>query len=125
MAKRSSGNRPGGGPGSRVVVEPRVYYPGKSTVVSPAGVSQIGSSLGDKATNRSKLLPNAVEPVRKGEAVHPVPMGNAVSAATVCGPGGSRQVMASGTQQQYGQPEGRPAPQGRDILRDFGPDFKR
>ena len=45
MAK--NGNRPGGGMGSRATAKTTVYHTGMpSTRISPKGVSQIGSSMG-------------------------------------------------------------------------------
>jgi hypothetical protein len=42
--------------------------------------------------------------------------GNEIAANTVCKPGGSREVMSSGSQGQHGQVAGNRAPQGRGIL---------
>jgi len=60
------------------------------------GVSQIGSAMGEHATETGKVLRKSVE---RMHGVSPVnasqKLGNQVSAETVCGPGGSRTVMRS------------------------------
>ena len=90
--------------------------------INPRGVSQIGSSMGNHSMDSGgKKLDKSVEPVRSA-AMPGVKLGNEVSASTVCGPGGSRSVSRSGSQGQQGPVAGKVAPQGRDILNDFGPD---
>ena len=86
-------------------------------------MSQIGQNIGNKAMNDPKRLTKSVEPVR-GAAMPGVKLGNEVAASTVCGPGGSRTVMRSGSQAQTGPVAGSPRPGGGDILSQFGPDSK-
>jgi hypothetical protein len=115
----------GGGSRSKKVVQKPVIVGKRAEAINERGVSQIGSSMSNKTTEGTKKL-NPVEPVRG--AVRPegspggVKLGNVLAASAVCGPGGSREVSKSGTQQQWGGVAGSPKPGGRDILREFGPD---
>jgi hypothetical protein len=72
----------GGGPGSRAMHAPTTYFTGRpSTRISPKGVSQIGSSMGNKAMdNGGKVLRGAVEPVKLGAmgGMGSVPLGSEV-----------------------------------------------
>jgi hypothetical protein len=102
----TGGRRPGGGIGSRVNVEKPVRVGNRAEAINERGVSQIGQSMGNKATDHTKRLAS-IEPVR-GQQRRPTqpsgfPLGNEVAAKTVCGPGGSREVMRSGTQGQKGR----------------------
>jgi hypothetical protein len=102
----SSGNVKGGGYGSKVHKEIG-YRQGQPAAMrySPKGVSQIGSSIGDHATERGKALPNGIEPVRAGlfpkGSVGGQTLGNARAVGTVKGPGGSREVQKAGSQCNY------------------------
>jgi hypothetical protein len=122
--QRTSGNIRGGGLGSRVVKEVGVRNGTPARGISPGAVSQLGEAIGNHATQSGNRLPYKGESylVGKNPAGGNQPLGNAVAAATKCGPGGSRQVMARGSQSTYGSPAGKPKPQGADILREFGPD---
>ena len=127
MAKRSNQLSKGGaagGPGSRSLSNVNTYFGGRpSERVSPAGVSQMGSSIGNKATDSGgKILRGGVEPVRGG-AMPNHPMGNTLAEQTVCGPGGSRSVSKSGSQHGLAS---TPAPIGptKDTLAEFGADFQ-
>jgi hypothetical protein len=40
------------------------------------------------------------------------------------GVGGGRTIYGTGTQSQHGQVAGKPSPQGREILREYGRDYK-
>jgi hypothetical protein len=81
------------------------------------GVSQIGSAIGNHATNRSNTGYKG-DPVRG--AFRPpgtpgsVPLGNKLATNVGAGgPGKGRDVMASGSQSTYGQPApGNPPPAG-------------
>jgi hypothetical protein len=123
MAK---GHKPAGGIRSRNVTERPVKYgqPAKEKLVR--GVSQIGSSLGDHATERAAKLTKAIEPVRGGPltgAIN-VKLGNEVARNVGGGgPGTGRVTMRSGSQQQWGAaaPGNAPA-KNTDILNQFGPD---
>jgi hypothetical protein len=56
----------------------------------------------------------------------PTPFGNEIAARTVCGPGGSREVLRSGGQGTHGATNrGSPQPQQGDILNQYGPDYRR
>jgi hypothetical protein len=122
--KPTSG-RGGGGIGSKATAKVTIYnagYPAKQ--INPRGVSQIGSSIGNHVTERGRTLTRGVEPVRGGSLgpLGSVPLGNQVSVATQCGPGGSREVMRSGSQGVQGPVAGKaPAPTA-DILSEYGPD---
>jgi hypothetical protein len=124
---RSSGKGSGGGLGSKNVVRPNVRTGTAARAQNPRGVSQIGQNLGNHSTdNGGKKLTKSVEPVRGAAmpGVGAVKLGNQVAAETVCGPGGSRTVMRSGSQAQTGPVAGSPRPGGGDILSQFGPDSK-
>jgi hypothetical protein len=59
-------NVKGGGIGSRVVKEVG-YRTGKpATRISPGGASQIGESVGNKATDSNRMLRKSADPVREG-----------------------------------------------------------
>ena len=118
MAK---GNRSGGGITGCNVVSPPYRTGGPGRVQNVKGVSQVGQALGNHATDGTRIM-KGVAVTTVGAPIGGTKLGNAVAASTVCGPGGSRSVMATGSQQQHGMPEGRAAPQGRDILSDFGPE---
>lgn len=81
--------------------------------------------MGNHSTDSGKNLRGAVEPMYGGSFGGPgsTKLGNEVATATVCGVGGSRTLYGqAGTQSQHGPVAGKPAPQGKDILREFGPD---
>jgi hypothetical protein len=64
MAKaKSGGHRPAGGIGSNKSVEKPVKTGQRARAVSPRGVSQIGSSIGNHSTDRAGKLTKGVEPV--------------------------------------------------------------
>lgn len=117
------GNRPAGGIGSRVVTKQPVRTGAAAREMDPRGVSQIGSSMGNHSMDNSKKLTKSVEPVR-GAPMSSVALGNQTALSAGQGPGSGRTVSRSGSQAQHGAPEGRPAPQGRDILSEFGPESK-
>ena len=104
------GYRPGGGPKSRQVVEKPVRTGPGAKAVNVKWPAQVGISRGNRVQGSAEggdaghTLPLSgirAEPY-KGASFNPVPQGNAVAAATVCGPGGSREVFKTGTQQTYG-----------------------
>jgi hypothetical protein len=124
-ASKPSGGRGGGGIGSRATTKTTIYnagYPAER--INPRGVSQIGSNIGNHSTERSKILTGGVEPVRGRDLVRPgqPKLGNELAVSSVCGPGGSREVMRSGSQGQTGPAAGSPKPQGADILSEYGSD---
>lgn len=124
MAKNSNSGtrRVGGGPGSRINKSVPVRTGAPASGVRPGAVSQMGESLGNKAMGVSGKLRGAAEkysgpaPTNAGQR-----LGNEVAASTVCGVGGSRTVMRSGSQQGTAATP-RPMNGGRDILSEYGPD---
>ena len=111
MANRTI--RSGGGLTSNKLVRPPVKTGAPSSnKVSPGGVDQLGQKM---------AVRTAFEPLYVGKGAQ-IPLGNAVAASTVCGPGGSRTIMRAGSQAQHGAPVRSDRPQGRDILGAFGPD---
>jgi hypothetical protein len=118
---RKSGTGSGGGYGSRTVkhvTAPKVE-PRSKRVREPA-VAQIGGNYGDHTTNTGETgwRPG---PLYGGKGYNN-PVGPTNMA--LAGPGAGRDIHKSGSQQQYGS--GGPAkPSGRDILGDFGPDYRK
>jgi hypothetical protein len=118
------GNKKGGGIGSKATNAPTTYFTGQpSTKVSPRGVSQIGSSMGNHAMNDAgKILRGQPEPVRAGAMgkMGNTELGNACALDVgKGGPGTGRVTSQSGSHGLVTNP----APtRGRDILSDFGPD---
>jgi hypothetical protein len=118
---RKSGKGAGGGIGMNKNVSPGVRTGMRAREINPRGVSQIGSSMGNHATDRSKTLRGAVEPVRG--ALKPsgkpggIELGNSV--ALNVGKGGvgtGRNLYGQcGSQQQYGPLSGSTKPQGRSF----------
>jgi hypothetical protein len=117
MAKMS-----GGGLTSNKLVRPGVKAgPANTNVISPRGVSEYGYATPGKMRQGAHSGQNTAQPVKTGTASQ-VPSGNAVAAATVAGPGGSRTVYRAGVQGTHG-PVAGPAPvQGREILSEYGPE---
>ncbi len=115
----------GGGPHSKNVVRKEVRTGSPRQQGHPGGVAQIGAHVGSHATNKGNTGYRG-EPIFKGPA-NSVPLGNEVAAKTVCGPGGSRDIYKTGFQQTHGAVvvAGNPAPKGRDILGEYGPESKR
>jgi hypothetical protein len=112
----------GGGLGSRVVVRPGVRNGASAQGVRPGAVSQFGESVGNHAMGVSGKLKGAAE---KYATATPAggnqKLGNEVAASTVCGVGGSRTVMRSGS--QTGTPvTPRAIGPTKDTLAEFGPD---
>jgi hypothetical protein len=104
MAKQR--NQAGGGPGSRVVQEVGVRNGMPARVMSPRGVSQIGSSMGNHTTGNSGRTRSPIEPVRGANlpAGLSVPLGNALATNVAGGgPGKGRNLWGqSGSQKQWG-----------------------
>jgi hypothetical protein len=78
--------------------------------------------MGNHSTESARILRNPADPLYggRGPAGSGQRLGNEVAATTVCGPGGSRQVLRSSTQGTHGPVAGTPKPQGREILGEFG-----
>jgi hypothetical protein len=131
MAKRSnqlSKGGAGGGLGSKALGKTTQYFTGQpSQRVSPKGVSQFGESIGNHATDSAKVLRGGVEATRIGMmgGMGAVKLGNEVALNVGGGGPGTGRVLLgqSGTNQQYGPAAGKPAPQGKDILNEFGPNI--
>src|SRR6516165_4872055 len=93
-----------------------------SRSANPGGVGQLGNMQGSHVT-RGEESSYRGEPLHSGQSFNPTKYGNEIAANTVCKPGGSRNVYASGSQgMQGGTNSGSPRPQGRDILAQFGPE---
>jgi hypothetical protein len=92
----------GGGSGSRVVREVGVRNGASARIVSPRGVSQIGSSIGNKSTETGKVKGNPVEAAHRGPlpAGLSVPLGNSLAKNVGAGgPGtGRKNYGQSGSQ---------------------------
>jgi hypothetical protein len=114
MAKQSGSQKPGGGMGSKAEAKTTVYHRGQPAQrTSEAAVSQIGSQMGNKAMDSSRVMPNPASPLDSGALVRSgqPPLGQEVAYSTVCGPGGSRTVKKSGGQGMHGAPApGNPTP---------------
>ena len=98
MAKN---HRPAGGIGSRNVVSKRVRVGAGARAVHPGGAGLIGTSIGTHVTEKRKETDYRGVPVFGGD-VMPSKFGNQIAAATVCGPGGSRNIYRTGVQGQHG-----------------------
>lgn len=116
------------GPKSKNITEPRVRTGSGSHSTRPAGVAQIGNSVGDHVTHVRGSTGYTGEKLHNPERnFQPVPFGNSV--ALNVGKGGcgtGRTIYKTGTQGMQGQPaQGNPRPAGRDILGAYGPESKR
>ena len=103
----SKGHKPAGGIHSnkRVDVPVRTGTPARGR--NEGHVGQVGVAIDPKAVQeRFKAMPHGGD----------VPLGNAVAQATVCGPGGSRTVMKSGQQQQWGEGVGTNKPTSNSLF---------
>ena len=95
MAK---GHKPGGGIKSRTDVEKGVRTGAARRHIQKASVAQLGQRLGDHATNKSGSTGYTGVSLIGPKQPISVKLGNEVSATTVCGPGGSREILRSGGQ---------------------------
>ena len=115
MATKSNRSGAGGGPKSRQVTERPVRTGTPRRGVSPAGVSQIGSSMGNHVTelgSKMKAKGGSV-PLYGGKApvAATVPLGNATALTAGQGPGAGRTVRVCGSQGQQGSANpGQPTP---------------
>jgi hypothetical protein len=108
MASKN-GSRAGGGIKSNKLVHPKVQTGVRGREIRPQGVAQIGSSIGNHATEHARKLTGGVEKVR-GELRPPggpsgVMLGN--QKALDVGKGGvgtGRDVSRCGSQGTWGQP---------------------
>jgi hypothetical protein len=113
---KKSGTGSGGGLGSRNVKEVPMRTGKPAYGVGPGWASQLGSNIGNHATESGRNLPYRGEKMHDGltPAGGRVKLGNEVSAATKCGVGGSRTLYGqSGSQRTYGPTApGNPQPKG-------------
>jgi hypothetical protein len=122
---RRTGKGSGGGIGMNKNVQPNVRTGAGSRSARPAGVAQIGQSQGSHVT-ANKDTTYRGEPLHNQRNFQPVKFGNEV--ALNVGPGGcgtGRTIYKTGTQTQHGGVAGTTKPTGRDILSDFGPDYRK
>jgi hypothetical protein len=96
---------------------------GKAT--NPGYVAQLGTHVGDHTTGHKSSTGYRGEIFHKGPAYNPSKFGNELAAATKCGPGGSREVMKTGSQGTHGSVKPGKSPARRDILSEFGPESSR
>jgi hypothetical protein len=123
---QTSGGPGGGGINSRATAKVTVYHQGyPSQKISPGGASQFGSSVGNHVAgldNGSKTTGYRGDPVRMG-AMPNHRLGNEVALNVGGGgPGTGRVISPTGGQGQHGPVAGKVKPEGRDILREYGPE---
>jgi hypothetical protein len=99
---RKSGHVAGGGAKSRVNVEPGYRHGQQRKRTIPAGVAQIGQRQGNHFTHGLSSDYGGVNLF--GGQGYPSKLGNRAAVETNCGPGGSREVMKSGSQGMTGSP---------------------
>jgi hypothetical protein len=98
------GHRPGGGIASNKVVERNApKQEPRARAVSPAAVSQMGSAMGNHATEVGRVLPGGGSSLYAGPGLN-----NVGPRPTVAGPGGGRDVQHCGSQSQHGPVAGQP-----------------
>jgi hypothetical protein len=103
-------HRPAGGIKSRNVVHKPVKTGVGARGVNVKWPAQVGVSRGNRVQGgveggRGGVLPvpgKIIAEPYKGTSFRPVKQGNEIAAATKCGPGGSREVFKTGTQQTFG-----------------------
>ncbi len=76
--------------------------------VRPSGVAQYGQAQGSHAMRVGDTGYRGINAMA-GKPGTPSRMGNEVAATTVCGPGGSRTVMKSGSQGRQAEPHSESA----------------
>jgi hypothetical protein len=89
-------------------------------------VGQLGNKQGSHITRHSDTNYRG-EPLHNERSFQPVKFGNEVALNVgKGGPGTGRQVMSCGSQGQHGQAAPGNAPsKSTDILRQFGPDYRK
>jgi hypothetical protein len=127
---KTSGHRPGGGIASRVNKQVGNRLGQSARGKTPGHVASMGQMKGnhvmeDGRVKGDPLIPRFTNaPWNAGQQ-----LGNANAAELAngkAGPGKGRVVYACGTQGMTGRPDPGNAPaKNHDILRDYGPDFKR
>jgi hypothetical protein len=117
-------NMKGGGYGSRQHVEKPIRTGSGSKGVSPGWAGQKGQLQGNHITD-DKNTGYTGEKKFTGKNFQPVKFGNEV--ALNVGKGGcgtGRTIYKTGSQDQYGS-GGPQKPAGREILSEFGPDYRK
>jgi hypothetical protein len=115
MAKGNQGIR------SKNVTHKPVRTGAQRERIRVAGIAQLGQMQGNHAMGRADRLPySGVEAF--GGTGFKSELGNTLAAKTKCGPGGSREVMPSGSQCMTGPVNpGQPLTPKREIFPGFGP----
>jgi hypothetical protein len=106
-------NKPGGGIGSKSMARTTSYFTGQQAMKKyPAGVAQLGLAQGNHTSDPSRTTNYRGEPTKLGPMTGPtnVKLGNQTALEAGQGPGAGRTVMRSGTNNQYGKPEGTVRP---------------
>jgi hypothetical protein len=125
MAKSSNA---GGGINSNKLVRPGVRTGAPNRGVNPGYAGQLGSALGNHATEVSHALKGAAVPTETKALQTGVPYGNQLAPDSKSAPGQGRTIHATGSQGVHGKPnpgEGGHGPSrvtGKDILSGFGPE---
>src|SRR6516225_1264562 len=110
---RKSGTGSGGGIGMNKNVQSSIRTGSGSKSARPAGVAQIGLMWGRHIT-RTGDSNYSGEKLHNDRNFQPTKFGNEIAANTVCKPGGSREVMRSGSQGAHGATNpGNPRPNPR------------
>jgi hypothetical protein len=104
-----------GGIKSRVNVERPVRTGAPRERIRHSGVAQIGQRVGNHVTNQGATGYGGINPFGAGQGYRSE-LGNSLAVETQCGPGGSREVMRSGSQGMTGAPaKGNPPPAGNAL----------
>jgi hypothetical protein len=103
----SKGHKAAGGIASKNITHQSVRTGAGSRAVNKNWVSQVGTSLGNRAQNAldgggGTVLKGVRAQPFKGPSFHGAGQGSALAAATKAGPGGSRNVYRTGVQGQHG-----------------------
>src|SRR5262249_25626825 len=101
----------------------------RSIAARPAGVSQFGYAVGDKATHERGSTGYRGEKLHSPERnFQPVEFGNKLATNVGRGGTGTGRTLhgQSGSQGTHGGTNpGNPPVQGKDILSSFGPDYRK
>jgi hypothetical protein len=114
MAKGNQGIR------SKNLVHKPVRTGAERRHIQKAGVAQLGQMQGSHVTHGGDTGYRGIGLIGPK---HPIsqPLGNEIAAATKCGPGGSREVMRTGSQGVHGTPaQGNPPTKG-ELFPGWGP----